>query len=50
VDAATGEVAWQRLAGSGPLFNNHYAAIYASEAGAVYVGTVAGVAALLPAG
>lgn len=49
VDAMTGEVAWRRLAGSGPLFNNHYAAIYLGPGGAVYVGTVAGISALLPA-
>jgi hypothetical protein len=48
VDAATGEVRWRRLAGVGPLLNNHYAAGYLSPDGFIYVGTISGVVALVP--
>lgn len=48
LDATSGEVAWTRLAGTGALFNNHYAALYVGPTGAIYVGTIAGVVALLP--
>ncbi len=47
VDAASGEVAWRRLAGVGPLLNNHYAAGYVGPDGSVYVGTISGVVALI---
>jgi outer membrane protein assembly factor BamB len=49
IDATTGEVAWRRLAGTGPFVNNHYAALYVGPSGGVYVGTIAGIVALLPA-
>jgi len=47
VDAATGEVRWRRLAGLGPLLNNNYADAYVGPTGAVYVGTVSGIVALV---
>ena len=47
VDAQTGEVRWRRLAGLGPLLNNHYAAGYVGPDGSVYVGTISGVVALV---
>ena len=50
VDAQTGEVRWRRLAGVGPLLNNHYAAGYVGPDGSVYVGTISGLVALIPEG
>ena len=47
VDVESGEVAWRRLAGVGPLLNNHYAAGYVGPDGSVYVGTISGVVALI---
>lgn len=47
VDAQSGEVRWRRLAGLGPLLNNHYAAGYVGPDGSVYVGTISGVVALI---
>ena len=47
VDAVSGEVRWRRLAGTGPLLNNHYAAGYVGPTGNVYVGTVSGLVALV---
>lgn len=47
VDAQSGEVLWRRLAGVGPLLNNHYAAGYLGPDGSVYVGTISGVVALV---
>jgi hypothetical protein len=47
VDAASGEVRWRRLAGVGPLLNNHYAAGYLGPDGSVYVGTISGVVAMV---
>ena len=47
VDARSGEVRWRRLAGLGPLLNNHYAAGYVGPDGSVYVGTISGVVALI---
>jgi outer membrane protein assembly factor BamB len=47
LDAGTGEVLWERLAGAGPLMNNHYAAVYLGPDGRIYVGTLGGVVALL---
>jgi hypothetical protein len=46
LDAATGEVLWERRGGSGPLANNHYAALYVGPDGRLYVGTVGGVIGL----
>lgn len=48
VDAATGKVLWRRLAGTGPLANNHYAALYPGPSGSLYVGTLGGVIGLTP--
>ncbi|MBM3686006.1 MAG: hypothetical protein FJW85_03270 [Actinobacteria bacterium] len=50
VDAQSGEVRWRRLAGVGPMLNNHYAAGYLSPDGSVYVGTISGIVALIPPG
>lgn len=47
VDAQAGDVRWRRLAGLGPLLNNHYAAGYVGPDGSVYVGTISGVVALV---
>lgn len=47
IDAVTGQERWRRLAGVGPLLNNHYAAVYVGPGGNVYVGTVSGVVALI---
>ena len=47
VDAQSGEVRWRRLAGVGPLLNNHYAAGYVGPDGSIYVGTISGVVALI---
>lgn len=46
VGLGDGEVVWQRLAGVGPARNNHYAAIYMSPEGEVFVGTVMGILSL----
>lgn len=48
IDATTGEVMWRRLAGTGPMANNHYAAIYVGADGSLYVGTTGGLFALVP--
>ena len=50
VDATTGEVMWRRLAGTGPMVNNHYAAIYVGPDGGLYVGATGGIVALRPRG
>lgn len=50
VDAQTGEVRWRRLAGIGPMLNNHYAAGYVGPDGSVYVGTISGIVALVSGG
>ncbi len=47
VDASTGDIRWRRLAGVGPLLNNHYAAAYVGPTGDAYVGTVSGIVALV---
>ena len=47
IDASTGQVRWRRLAGIGPLLNNHYAAGYVGPDGSAYVGTVSGVVGLI---
>lgn len=47
VDAVAGQERWRRLAGVGPLLNNHYAAAYVGPGGDVYVGTVSGIVALV---
>lgn len=47
VDVESGGVLWRRLAGVGPLLNNHYAAGYVGPDGSVYVGTISGLVALI---
>ncbi len=47
VDVRNGDVLWRRLAGVGPMLNNHYAGGYLGPDGSVYVGTISGVVALL---
>ena len=46
VETGSGEVLWRRLAGVGPLLNNHYAAGYLGPDGSVYVGTISGIVAM----
>jgi outer membrane protein assembly factor BamB len=46
LDAATGEVLWERRGGTGPLANNHYAALYVGPDGRLYVGSTGGVIGL----
>lgn len=46
VDLRTGDIAWQRLAGTGIAFNNHYAGGYLSPSGDFVVGTVNGLVVL----
>lgn len=46
VDARTGEQVWTSLAGVGVSFNNHYAALYLSPDGDLFVGTLSGIAVL----
>ena len=43
IDVDTGRTAWRRLTGTGPQWNNHYAAIYLGPDGSAYVATMAGV-------
>ncbi|HLN75511.1 MAG TPA: hypothetical protein VK204_00620 [Nocardioidaceae bacterium] len=43
IDVATGRTVWRRLTGTGPQWNNHYAAIYLGPDGSAYVATLAGV-------
>ncbi|OIK25439.1 hypothetical protein [Streptomyces malaysiense] len=42
LDVRTGKRAWSRLAGAGPLFNNHYAPVSIGADGSAYVGCVGG--------
>ncbi|MFJ2834333.1 hypothetical protein ACIO52_03135 [Nocardia sp. NPDC087230] len=46
LDFRTGEMVWRRLAGSGPLYNNHYAGLALGPDGAAYLGTLGGLIAL----
>ncbi|MFI9650728.1 hypothetical protein ACIHAA_31240 [Streptomyces sp. NPDC052040] len=46
LDVRTGQRAWSRLAGAGPLFNNHYAPVSIGPDGAVYVGCLGGLVRL----
>lgn len=43
MDFATGNVVYSRLAGTGVLYNNHYAPVYLGPDGAAYVGVVGGI-------
>lgn len=42
IDVHTGETAWSRLTGTGPQWNNHYAAISLGPDGSAYIATIAG--------
>ena len=42
IDIRTGATAFSRLAGVGPQFNNHYAAIYLGPDGSAYIATLTG--------
>ena len=46
VDFRTGEVVYQRLAGTGILYNNHYAGAYLGPDGGLYVGVLGGLVAM----
>jgi hypothetical protein len=46
VDFATGQTVFQRLAGTGLLYNNHYAGLYLGPNGTLYVGVLGGVVAM----
>lgn len=46
IDIRTGKTAWSRLTGTGPQWNNHYAAIYLGPDGTLYIATVAGLVRL----
>lgn len=43
IDLRTGKEVWSRLAGTGPLFNNHYATIAIGKDKAAYSGVVGGI-------
>ncbi|MDT4937910.1 MAG: hypothetical protein QOG80_1581 [Pseudonocardiales bacterium] len=42
IDIRTGRTAFSKLAGTGPQFNNHYAAIYLGPDGSAYIATLTG--------
>ena len=46
IDVRTGRTAYRQLTGTGPHWNNHYAAIYLGPDGAAYIATLAGVVRL----
>jgi hypothetical protein len=46
IDFHTGETVWKQLAGTGVLYNNHYAAAYLGPDGTLYVGVLGGIAAM----
>ena len=46
LDFRTGEIAYQQLAGTGILYNNHYAPVYLSPHGTFYVGVLGGIVAM----
>jgi hypothetical protein len=46
VDFRTGEVVYHRLAGTGILYNNHYAGAYLGPDGGLYVGVLGGLVAM----
>jgi len=47
IDLRTGKTVWSRLTGLGPMYNNHYAAIYLGPDGAAYVATLTGLVRLV---
>lgn len=46
IDYWTGETVFKQLAGTGTLYNNHYAPLYLSPYGTVYVGVLGGLVAI----
>lgn len=46
IDAHTGEVAFRRLAGTGPAFNNNYAGLALGKEGRAFLGVLLGVVSL----
>lgn len=46
IDFHTGRTVFKQLAGTGILYNNHYAAIYLGPDGTVYIGVLGGVVAI----
>jgi hypothetical protein len=46
IDFETGTTAFKQLAGTGILFNNHYAALYLGPNGTAYVGVFGGIVAI----
>jgi hypothetical protein len=46
IDFHTGKTVWKRLAGTGILYNNHYAGLHLGPNGTIYVGVGGGVVAL----
>ncbi|HSQ31972.1 MAG TPA: hypothetical protein VLN49_19075 [Gemmatimonadaceae bacterium] len=46
IDFRTGETVWKQLAGTGLLYNNHYAGLHLGPNGTIYVGVGGGVVAL----
>lgn len=46
IDFETGKTVFKRLAGTGILYNNHYAALYLGPNGTAYVGVLGGIVAI----
>lgn len=46
IDFGTGKTVFKQLAGTGILFNNHYAALYLGPNGTAYVGVLGGIVAI----
>ncbi|MDT4915753.1 MAG: hypothetical protein QOH89_453, partial [Pseudonocardiales bacterium] len=42
IDIRTGRTVFSKLTGTGPGFNNHYAAVYLGPDGTAYIATLAG--------
>lgn len=50
IDFRTGKLAYQQLAGTGILYNNHYAGAYLGRDGTLYVGVLGGIVAMRDTG
>jgi hypothetical protein len=46
IDFATGQTVYSQLAGTGTLFNNHYAGLFLGPNGSLYVGVLGGVVSM----
>jgi hypothetical protein len=46
IDFRTGKLAYKQLAGTGILYNNHYAGAYLGPDGTLYVGVLGGIVAM----